>query len=215
MRRESARRRQVPCICSNICVCGWHRRSAVRCPVNSTNNRTAAATELSLRTMPPSLRTGLLQASDLLVFDQLREVQMSKKAAVELISRRRMLGILGAGVAFGMGMPAAVLSASRAEAQTPGGQPPGAQAPGAPTPGVDQRQDRRTDRTQARQERRSDRTNRRVARRNARRQRAMARQEARRQRRMARRTGTRTSTKGTGAPGTTGTGTTGQGPARQ
>src|SRR4051794_39706241 len=39
---------------------------------------------------------------------------MSKNTAVEMISRRRMLGILGAGVAFGMGAPAAMLTASEA-----------------------------------------------------------------------------------------------------
>ena len=115
---------------------------------------------------------------------------MNEKTAVEAISRRRMLGILGAGVAFGMGAPAAVLTASEAEAQTPGAQAPGAQAPGAQTPGVqtpgvdqrqgrpddgtEQRQERRSDRTDGRQERRSGRTNRRVARRRARRERAMA-----------------------------------------
>jgi hypothetical protein len=143
---------------------------------------------------------------------------MSKNTAVEMISRRRMLGILGAGVAFGMGAPAAVLTASEAEAQAPG-----AQAPGAQTPGVDQRQGRPDDGTERRQERRSDRTNRRVARRKARADRATARQEGRKRRRMARRPGTTgTSTKGTGptgtgpaGTGTTGTGTTGQRPARQ
>jgi hypothetical protein len=162
---------------------------------------------------------------------------MSKNTAVEMISRRRMLGILGAGVAFGMGAPAAVLTASEAEAQAPGAQAPGAQAPGAQapgaqapgaqapgaqTPGVDQRQGRPDDGTERRQERRSDRTNRRVARRKARKERAVARQEGRKKRRMARRSGTGTSTKGTGptgtgpaGTGTTGTGTTGQRPARQ
>jgi hypothetical protein len=148
---------------------------------------------------------------------------MSKNTAVEMISRRRMLGILGAGVAFGMGAPAAVLTASEAEAQAPGAQAPGAQAPGAQTPGVDQRQGRPDDGTERRQERRSDRTNRRVARRKARADRATARQEGRKRRRMARRPGTTgTSTKGTGptgtgpaGTGTTGTGTTGQRPARQ
>jgi hypothetical protein len=48
---------------------------------------------------------------------------MIQKTAMEMISRRKMLGILGAGVAFGIGAPAAVLTASEAEAQTPGAQP--------------------------------------------------------------------------------------------
>ena len=149
---------------------------------------------------------------------------MSKETAVEMISRRRMLGILGAGVAFGMGAPAAVLTASEAEAQAPGAQTPGAQTPGVdqrqgrPDDGTERRQERRSDRTDRRQDRRTDRAKRRVARRKARADRAMARQEGRKRRRMARRPGTTgTSTKGTGptGTGTTGTGTTGQGPARQ
>src|SRR5215471_12125913 len=117
-----------------------------------------------------------------------REVHMSDKTGADMISRRRMLGVLGAGVVFGIGTPAAVLTASDAEAQTPGveprqGQPQGqtqGQAPG-------QRQDQRTDGTTQRQDRRTNRVSRRMARRNARRERAMARQEARRNRRLARR----------------------------
>jgi hypothetical protein len=176
--------------------------------------------ELSLGTIPPSLRTGLLQARDLLLFLQPGRFNMSKKTAVEMISRRRMLGILGAGVAFGMGAPAAVLTATEAGAQTPSPPTPGSQTPGSQPPGANQRpdrrdestrQDRRADRTEGRQDRRTSRTNRRIARRRARRERAMARQEARRQRRTARPTGTRTSP----GTGTTGTGTTGQAPARQ
>jgi hypothetical protein len=157
-----------------------------------------------------------------------REVlPMSEKTAVEIISRRRMLGILGGGVVLGMGAPAAVLTASDAEAQTPGAQPPGAQpsgaqAPGAQAPGAQppgaQEPQAQTPGVNRRQKRRTERTNRRVARRRARTERAMARQEARNKRRMARRPGTKgTSTRGTGraGAGTTGTGTTGQGPARQ
>jgi hypothetical protein len=141
---------------------------------------------------------------------------MIQKTAMEMISRRKMLGILGAGVAFGIGAPAAVLTASEAEAQTPGAQPPGAQPsgaqpPGAPqTPGVDQRQGRSDDVTQRRQ---------RHAKRRAARHKALAQQqEGRKRRRMARHPGsTGTSPKGTGpaGPATPGTGTTGQGPARQ
>jgi hypothetical protein len=128
---------------------------------------------------------------------------MSQKTTVEMISRRRTLGMLGAGVAFGMGAPVAVLTASDAEAQTPGAQ----------TPRVDQRQDRPDDGTERRQQRPSSRAERRQARRTDRTKRRMARQEGRKRRRMARRPSTTgTSSKGTGP---TGTGTTGQGPARQ
>jgi hypothetical protein len=122
---------------------------------------------------------------------------MSETIGAEMISRRRMLGILGAGVAFGMGTPAALFTASDAEAQTPG---------------VEQRQDQRDDGAVRSQERRTDRTKRRAAQRKARTERAVARQEGRKKRRMARRSGTGTSTKGTGTPNT---GTTGQAPARQ
>ena len=182
-------------------------------PPNPTNTGRIGAALLSLRTTSPSLGTSILQPSALLVFAQLGSFNMSRKTAVEVISRRRMLGILGAGVAFGMGTPAAVLTASDAEAQTPGVE----QRQDRHDDSTERRQDRRTDRTGGRQERRSDRTNRRVARRKARKERAVARQEGRKKRRMARRSGTGTSTKGTGTPnrGTTGTGTTGQAPARQ
>jgi hypothetical protein len=215
LRTRATRKRAAPassvCLPKKIYVCGWHRRSAVRCPVNPTNNGSVAAAELSLRTMRSSLRTGLLQANDLLVLSNLGRFNMSKKTAVELISRRRMLGILGAGVAFGIGAPAAMLTASEAEAQapsaqTPGAQTPGAQPPGAPqTPGVDQRQGRPDNVTERRQ---------RHAKRRAARHKALAQQkEGRKKRRMARRPGT--STKGAGPAGAGSTGTTGQGPARQ
>jgi hypothetical protein len=74
---------------------------------------------------------------------------MCEKMEAEMISRRTTFWILGM-AAFGMGMPAAVLTASDAEAQTPG---------------MERRQDRRTDRTQRRQERRTGRTERRQERR--------------------------------------------------
>jgi len=119
---------------------------------------------------------------------------MSNKTAVEMISRRRMLGILGAGVAFGIGAPTAVLTASEAEAQTPQAQTPGAQPPGTQTPGVDQLQGRPDDVTKRRQ---------RHAKRRAARHKALAEHEGRKRRRMAR---PETSPKETG--------TTGQGPAR-
>src|SRR5215471_5302653 len=114
-----------------------------------------------------------------------REVRMSEKTGADMISRRRMLGALGAGMVFGIGTPAAVLTASDAEAQTPGAEPRQGQRQDQRTDGTQQRQDRRTDATEQRQDRRTNRTTRRMARRNARRERAMARQEARRNRRLA------------------------------
>jgi len=79
-------------------------------------------------------------------------------------------------MAFGMGMPAAVLTASDAQAQTPG---------------MERRQERRQDRTERRQERRTDRTERRETRR-----------EGRAERRDVRRTGTpATSSPATGTTG--------------
>jgi hypothetical protein len=45
---------------------------------------------------------------------------MREKIEAATISRRRAFWILGLGAAFGMGMPAAVLTAPDAEAQTPG-----------------------------------------------------------------------------------------------
>jgi|SRR5262252_8455105 len=91
------------------------------------------ATELCLGTIPPSLKTSRLQARDLLRFAQSGRFDMSSKTAVEMISRRRMLGILGAVAAFGIGAPAAVLTASEAEAQTPGAQSPDQGQPDAAT----------------------------------------------------------------------------------
>ena len=145
---------------------------------------------------------------------------MSERTGANMISRRRMLGILGTGVAFGIGTPAAVLTTSDAEAQTPSVDQRQNQPQDQRTVGAQPRQDQRTDATEQRQDRRTNRTRRRMARRNARRERAMARQEARNKRRMARRTGSAgKSAKGPGAKGTgstgTGTGTTGQAPARQ
>jgi len=105
---------------------------------------------------------------------------MRKKTAVEMFSRRRMLGILGAGVAFGMGAPAAVLTASKAEAQTPaqtpGAQPPAAQRQGEPDSVTERRQ--------------------RHAKRRAARHKALAQHQGRK----------RPSSKGTGPTGTTGQG---------
>ena len=74
---------------------------------------------------------------------------MCAKIEAEMISRRTTFWILGM-AAFGMGMPAAVLTASDADAQTAG---------------TERRQERRTGRTERRQERRTGRTERRQERR--------------------------------------------------
>src|SRR5689334_19223564 len=99
-----------------------------------------------------------------------REVHMSdmsEKSGADMISRRTMLGVFGAGMVLGIGTPAAVLTATDAEAQTPGVEPRQGQGQGQrqdqPTNGTEQRQGRRTDATEQRQERRTNRTRRRMA----------------------------------------------------
>jgi hypothetical protein len=74
---------------------------------------------------------------------------MCARIEAEMISRRMTFWVLGM-AAFGMAMPAAVLTASDADAQTAG---------------TERRQERRTDRTQRRHERRTGRTERRQERR--------------------------------------------------
>src|SRR5215470_12847688 len=96
---------------------------------------------------------------------------MSETVEAEGISRRKALGMLGLAVAFGMGTPAVVLTASDAEAQTQGTE-------------------QRSDRTEPRQERRTGRTERRQERRTARAERREMRREGRAERRGMRRTGT-------------------------
>jgi hypothetical protein len=71
---------------------------------------------------------------------------MREKIEAATISRRRAFWILGLGAAFGMGMPAAVLTAPDAEAQTPG---------------MERRQDRRDNRRDRRDDRRTNRQDRR------------------------------------------------------
>src|SRR5262245_1229898 len=99
----------------------------------------------------PFLRHSRPQSIDLLVFARLGRPNMSERTGADMISRRRMLGFLGTGVAFGMGMPAAVLTTSDAEAQTPGVDQRQAQPQAQP-------QNQRTGGTQARQDRRTDAT---------------------------------------------------------
>jgi hypothetical protein len=74
---------------------------------------------------------------------------MSEKIEAQMISRRTAFRILGVAT-LGMGMPAVVLTAPDAEAQTPG---------------MERRQDRRTGRHERRQDRRTGRTERRQERR--------------------------------------------------
>jgi hypothetical protein len=74
---------------------------------------------------------------------------MSEKIEAEMISRRRAFWILGVGAAVGMGVPAATVTASNAEAQTPGMQ--------RRQDRRENRQDRREDRRTNRQDRREDR----------------------------------------------------------
>ena len=72
-----------------------------------------------------------------------------RKIEAEMVSRRRAFWLLGVGAAFGMGMPAAVVTASDAEAQTPGMV--------RREDRRENRRDRREDRRANRQERREDR----------------------------------------------------------
>jgi hypothetical protein len=75
---------------------------------------------------------------------------MNENPDTEIISRRRAIWILGVGAAFTMAVPAAVLTASDAEAQTPG---------------IERRQDRRANRRDRREDRRENRRDRREDRR--------------------------------------------------
>ena len=71
---------------------------------------------------------------------------MSEKIEAAMLSRRRALWILGVGAPFGLGMSAAVLTATEAEAQTPG---------------MERRQGRRENRRDRREDRRENRQDRR------------------------------------------------------
>jgi hypothetical protein len=77
-------------------------------------------------------------------------LNMSAKIEAEIISRRRAFWVLGLGAAFGLGIPAVVLSASDAEAQTIG---------------MERRQGRRVNRRYRREDRRDYRQDRRAYRR--------------------------------------------------
>ena len=71
---------------------------------------------------------------------------MHERIQAAMISRRRTFWLLGLGAAFGMGMPAAILTAPGAQAQTPG---------------MERRQDRRDNRRDRRGDRRTNRQDRR------------------------------------------------------
>jgi hypothetical protein len=75
---------------------------------------------------------------------------MSEKIEAVMISRRRAFWVLGVGAAVSMGVPAAVVTASNAEAQTPG---------------MIRREDRRQNRQDRREDRRANRQDRREDRR--------------------------------------------------
>ena len=74
---------------------------------------------------------------------------MGEKIEEEMISRRRLFWVLGVGAAVSLGVPAAIATASNAEAQTPGME--------RRQDRRENRQDRREDRRANRQERREDR----------------------------------------------------------
>jgi hypothetical protein len=78
---------------------------------------------------------------------------MSEKINAQMITRRTTCSLLRLAVAFGFAAPTLVLTASDAEAETPG---------------MERRQERREGRTERRQERREGRTERRQERRTGR-----------------------------------------------
>ena len=82
---------------------------------------------------------------------------MSEKTNAAMFSRRRVLWLLGVGAPFGLGMPAVVLTASEAEAQTPGME----RRQGRRENRRDRRQDRRDNRQDRREDRRENRQDRR------------------------------------------------------
>ena len=76
---------------------------------------------------------------------------MSEIKTTEVISRRRALSLVGFAAALGLAAPAAVLTASDAEAQTSGMERRGERRTGR----HERRQGRRTGRTERREERRN------------------------------------------------------------
>jgi hypothetical protein len=108
---------------------------------------------------------------------------MSEKIKAEVLSRRRVLALLGLAT-LSLTVPA-VLTPSDAEAQQP--MPPTSAPPASAQTGTERRQERRIRRTERRQERRSRRQERRLTRREGRRTRREVRREGRTERREERR----------------------------
>jgi hypothetical protein len=75
---------------------------------------------------------------------------MSEVTNSQVISRRRALSLMGWAAALGLAAPAAILTASKAEAQTPGMVRRNERRTGR----HERRDDRRTGRTERREERR-------------------------------------------------------------
>ena len=76
---------------------------------------------------------------------------MSEVTVSQVISRRRALSLVGWAAALGLALPAAILTASDAGAQTSGMERRGERRTGRHV----RRQDRRTGRTERREERRN------------------------------------------------------------
>jgi len=93
---------------------------------------------------------------------------MGEKIQCEMISRRRAFSLLGLAAALGFAAPTTVLTASDAEAQTPG---------------MERREERREGRHERREERREGRQERREERREGREERRAGRRERREDRR--------------------------------
>src|SRR5215472_14428308 len=108
---------------------------------------------------------------------------MSDKIKTEVLSRRRVLALLGL-TTLSLTVPT-VLTVSDAEAQQP--TPPASEPAASAQTGTERRQERRIRRTERRQERRARRQERRLTRREGRRTRREVRREGRTERREERR----------------------------
>jgi hypothetical protein len=90
---------------------------------------------------------------------------MSEKVKSQMISRREAFSVLGLAATLGFALPAEVLTASDAEAQTQTTAPTTTPAPSGGTSGMQRRHARRTGRHERRHERRTGRHERREKRR--------------------------------------------------
>jgi hypothetical protein len=99
---------------------------------------------------PPNVVNNSGAAQAYLAFASNQEVVMSEKVRSEMISRRRVFSFLGSAAALSLVVPATVMTATDADAQTVG---------------MERRQDRRAGRHERRTERRTDRHERRAERR--------------------------------------------------